>query len=56
LIEDGAFVGKLLIDCAEHDKPYSALRADNQSLLTAYANIFQKESKIRMKSILEVTV
>ena len=56
LIEDGAFVGKLLINCAEHDKPYSALSADDQSLLTAYANIFQMESKIRMESILEVMI
>ena len=54
LIEEGASVGKLLIDCAEHDKAFSSLSADDQSLLTDYANIFKKESRSRMKELLAV--
>ncbi len=55
LIDDGAHVGKILIECAEHDKPFSALSPDDQALVGNYANIFQKESKVRMKAVLEVT-
>jgi hypothetical protein len=55
LLEEGAHIGQLLIDCAESDTPFSQLNKENQSLLTDYANIFKKESKIRMKGLLEVT-
>lgn len=54
LIDDGAHVGKLLIECAENDKPFSDLSSEDQSLLIDYANIFKDESKTRMKSILEM--
>lgn len=54
LVDEGAQVGKLLIDCAEHDKPFSDLAAEDKSLINDYANIFKKESKQRMKTILEV--
>jgi hypothetical protein len=56
LIDEGANVGRILIDCAENNKPFSALDGEAQSLVTDYANIFEKEAKSRMKSILEVTV
>lgn len=56
LIDEGAHVAKLLIDCAEHDKPFSALDPEDKSLINDYANIFKKESKERMKAVLEVTV
>lgn len=56
LIERGAEVGKLLIDCAKSDKPFSDLAPHEQSLITDYANIFQSESQDRMKALLEVTV
>lgn len=56
LLEESQHIGKLLIDCAQNEKPFSELDAENQSLMTDYANIFKKESKARMKSILEVTV
>lgn len=55
LLEESQHIGKLLIDCAQNEKPFSELDAENQSLMTDYANIFKKESKARMKSILEVT-
>jgi hypothetical protein len=54
LLEDGSHIGKLLIQCAQTDKPFSELGTEDQSLLTDYANIFKNESKIRMKSLLEV--
>lgn len=56
LLEDGAQVGKLLVDCAESDKPFSLLSADDQSLIIGYANIFQQEAQDRMKKVLEVTL
>ena len=55
LIDEGANVGRILIDCAENNKPFSALDVEAQSLVTDYANIFEKEAKSRMESILEVT-
>lgn len=54
LLEESQRIGELLIDSAQNEKPFSELDPDNQSLMTDYANIFKKESKARMKSILEV--
>jgi len=54
LLEDSMRVGQLLIDSAQNDKPFSALNAEDQSLMTDYANIFKNESKARMKGLLEV--
>lgn len=56
LLEEGAHIGKLLIDCAQTDTPFSQLDKEDQSLLTDYANIFKNESQARMKDLLEVTV
>lgn len=56
LLEDGQYIGKLLIECAEHNIPFSALEEGDQSLITDYANIFQQEAKDRMDAILEVAV
>ena len=56
LIEEGATVGKLLVECAESDKPFSALSKDNQALIIDYSNIFQHEAKSRMEKILEVAL
>lgn len=55
LLDEGEQVGKLLIDCAQNDKSFNMLDAEDQALITAYANIFKAESKVRMKSLLEVT-
>jgi len=55
LLEEGTHIGKLLIDCAQTDTPFSKLDKEDQSLLTDYANIFKNESKARMKGLLEVT-
>jgi len=55
LLDDSTHVGQLLIDSAQNDKPFSALNAEDQSLMTDYANIFKNESKARMKGLLEVT-
>ncbi|BCO29032.1 hypothetical protein MIZ03_3943 [Rhodoferax lithotrophicus] len=55
LLEEGTHIGKLLIDCAQTDMPFSQLNKEDQSLLTDYANIFKNESKTRMKGLLEVT-
>lgn len=55
LLDEGTHIGRLLIDCAQTDKPFSKLDKEEQSLLTDYANIFKAESKARMKGLLEVT-
>ena len=55
LLDEGTHIGKLLIDCAQSNKPFSELDAEDQSLMTDYANIFKTESKARMKSLLEIT-
>lgn len=56
LLDEGATVGKLLIECAQKDTPFSSLAKEDKELLTDYANIFKEESKIRTKTLLEVTV
>ena len=55
LLEEGTHIGKILIDCAQTDIPFSELDKEEQSLMTDYANIFKNESKARMKGLLEVT-
>lgn len=54
LIDEGADVGNILINCAENDRPFAQLSPQEQSLITDYANIFQKESKVRMSQLLEM--
>jgi hypothetical protein len=54
LLEDGVEVGQLLIECAAKNTPFEKLSPEQQSLIIDYSNIFQEESKSRMKSVLEV--
>lgn len=56
LLDEGPVVGKLLIACAERDTPFAALDKEAKELITDFANAFRKDSKNRMKDILEVTV
>lgn len=55
LLEDAAHIGRLLIECAQTEVPFIQLSPEDKSKLTNYANIFKKESKKRMESLLEVT-
>lgn len=55
LLDDGPRVGKLLIECAEQNLPFSQLDAEDKALVNDFANAFRKESKNRMKDLLEVT-
>lgn len=52
LLEDGTNVGRILIDCAEHDRPFSELNEEDQELVRDYANIFKEQSETRMKRVL----
>jgi hypothetical protein len=54
LLEDGAAVGKLLIDCAQHELPFDMLTYEQQSLITDYANVFAREARSRMEKVLEM--
>jgi hypothetical protein len=53
LIEDGARVGEILIDCAQNDIPFSKLDSEQQCLVNDYANIFKRESQARTELLLE---
>lgn len=55
LLEDAAHIGRLLIECAQTEVPFIQLSPEDKSKLTNYANIFKKESKKRMESLLELT-
>ena len=54
LLEDGAAVGKLLIDCAQHERSFDMLNQDQQSLITDYSNVFGREAQSRMEMVLEM--
>lgn len=56
LLDDGPVVGKLLIDCAEHNTPFAELDAESRALITDFANAFRKDAKNRMKDIMEMSV
>lgn len=56
LLDDGPRVGRILIDCAQADTPFTALDAEAQALVIDFANAFSTDSKNRMKDILEVSV
>ena len=47
LIEEGALVGKLIIQCAEQGRQWEDLEQDHRDLLMDYANIFRKSSEKR---------
>ncbi len=55
LLDDGPRVGKLLIECAEMNLPFSELDGEDKTLVNDFANAFRKEAKNRMKDLLEVT-
>lgn len=55
LIEDSPVIGEILMRCAEQHIPFSELSDGEQDLIRSYSNIFKKDSRIRMKSILAVT-
>ena len=55
VIEEGENVGRIIVEAADKNTPFSSLSADDQSLITDFANIFHKEAKQRMESVLEVS-
>lgn len=55
VIEEGENVGRIIVEAAEKNTPFSSLSADDRSLITDFANIFHKEAKQRMESVLEVS-
>jgi len=56
LLDDGPTVGRILIDCAQHDTAFATLDREARALVIDFANAFKTDSKNRMKHILEVTV
>lgn len=54
LIEEGETVGTILMRCAQEDIAFKDLTLEEQELITDYANIFKKESNLRMERVLEV--
>ena len=56
IVDDVATVGRLLIECAQHGKPWDELTEDEQMLITDYANIFAEDSKKRNQDLIEAEV
>lgn len=56
IADDVATVGRLLIECAQHGKPWNELTEDEQMLITDYANIFAADSKKRNQDLIEAEV
>lgn len=55
LIDDSPAIGGLLMRCAEQHIPFNELSEEDQDMIRDYSNIFKKDSRERMKSILTVT-
>ena len=55
VIDEGENVGRIIVEAAEKNTPFSSLSPDDQSLITDFANIFHEEAKQRMESVLEVS-
>lgn len=56
LADEGSRVGMIIIDCAQHGRSWSDLSAEDRSLVTDFANIFEKASKARAAQLVEVEV
>ncbi len=56
IVDDVATVGRLLIECAQHGKPWDELTEDEQMLITDYANIFAEDSKKRNQDLIDAQV
>lgn len=56
LLDQGATVGALLIDCSQNDRAWSSLSLGEQSLITDFANIFGADCQKRTEMGLLVEV
>lgn len=56
ILDDISTVGMLLIECAQQGKSWQKLSAEEQSLITDYANIFAEDSKKRNQELVEAEV
>lgn len=56
LAEEGAEVGKLLIECAQNGRAWTSLMPQERSLITDFANIFKADCKARGAAFKEVEV
>lgn len=57
LLEQGAEVGRLLIDCSQNNREWNSLSAQEQSLINDFSNIFSEDSQARTSlALVEVTV
>lgn len=55
VINEGAEVGKIIMDAADNKTPFNQLKPEDQSLINDFANIFRKEAQQRMDTVLEMT-
>lgn len=56
LAEEGAEVGKLLIECAQNGRAWTSLTPQERLLITDFANIFKADCKARGAAFKEVEV
>ena len=54
VLDDGEKVGRIIVDAAQNDMPFSSLSDEDQTLITDFANIFRTEARKRMDSVLEM--
>lgn len=54
LAEDGGRVGMIIIDCAQHGKPWEDLSEEEKDLIIDYANIFEEASQQRTSQLLQL--
>lgn len=55
LIEESPLIGAVLMRCAEEHIPFCDLDEEEQDLIRDYANIFKKDARERMNTLLTVT-
>lgn len=56
LLEQGAMVGTLLIDCSQNDRAWASLSREEQGLINDFANIFGADCQKRTEAGLLVEV
>lgn len=55
VLEEGENVGRIIVEAAEKNTPFSSLAPEDQSLIIDFANIFHEDARQRMESVLEVS-
>ncbi|WP_305805106.1 hypothetical protein [Stenotrophomonas sp. YIM B06876] len=55
VIDDGSRIGEIIVMAAQKNTPFEELSDEEQEIIIDFSNVFRKESKSRMESVIEVT-